>query len=99
MVGSHLSCALAAFAFDVCVIGCPLEFRAKRRTRSGLQAFCCRAIRVKASLKGASPGRAIWAGFSDAPALRALSKSQGRSRFFEHDLVGKPVPTFPDHAL
>src|ERR1700694_2818062 len=41
--------------------GCPLEFRAKRRTRSGLQAFCCRAIRVKASLKGPVPVRATWA--------------------------------------
>jgi len=35
-----------------------------------------------------------------ARALSVLIESEpGSSILFEHDLFGKPVPTFPDHAL
>jgi hypothetical protein len=40
------------------------------------------------------------AGFSYAIPERDGIESPLRSRFLiEHDLFGKPVPTFPDHAL
>jgi hypothetical protein len=32
-------------------------------------------------------------------ALRLLAMDGARISLFEHDLFGKPVPTFPDHAL
>jgi hypothetical protein len=37
---------------------------------------------------------------SDAKALsRQVESRQRSSLLLEHDLFGKPVPTFPDHAL
>jgi hypothetical protein len=30
--------------------------------------------------------------------IRSIESDHGLISLFEHDLLGKPVPTFPDHA-